>query len=86
MTSEVTRILPGLTWWWQGDLAGYIDFTNAEAVTWWTERLEKLRYIIETFPFQSSMPSELKYLTHSVITEMSLQLNLSFNADIDGYC
>jgi hypothetical protein len=27
--------LPGLVWWWQGVLAGYIDFTNPSAVDWW---------------------------------------------------
>ena len=27
--------LPGLVWWWQGVLAGYIDFTNPTAVEWW---------------------------------------------------
>ena len=27
--------LPGNTYWWQGVMAGYIDFTNPEAVDWW---------------------------------------------------
>ena len=27
--------LPGNTYWWQGAMAGYIDFTNPEAVEWW---------------------------------------------------
>ena len=33
--------LPGLTWWWQGVLASYVDFTNPEAVEWWSHRLEQ---------------------------------------------
>ncbi|MCL4140058.1 UNVERIFIED_CONTAM: hypothetical protein GTU68_009452 [Idotea baltica] len=31
-----------LTSWWQGDAAGYIDFTNNFALTWWSLRLENL--------------------------------------------
>jgi alpha-glucosidase (family GH31 glycosyl hydrolase) len=31
--------LPGLVWWWQGELAGYIDFTNPQAVHWWRVNL-----------------------------------------------
>ena len=27
--------LPGNTYWWQGVMAGYIDFTNPAAVDWW---------------------------------------------------
>jgi len=30
--------IPGLTYWWQGRKAGYIDFTNREAAIWWTVR------------------------------------------------
>ena len=30
--------LPGLVWWWQGVLAGYIDFSNPAAVDWWRVR------------------------------------------------
>ena len=33
--------LPGLTWWWQGVIASYVDFTNSEAVEWWSQRLEQ---------------------------------------------
>ena len=35
--------LPGLTKWWQGNLAGYYDYTRSEAATWWTNRVLKLR-------------------------------------------
>ena len=35
--------LPGLTWWWQGFAAGYVDFTNPEAVEWWSSRLAAIR-------------------------------------------
>ena len=35
--------LPGLTWWWQGFAAGYLDFTNPEATAWWSNRLEQIR-------------------------------------------
>ena len=35
--------LPGLVWWWQGVLAGYIDFTNPEAVNWWRVKLNFLK-------------------------------------------
>lgn len=40
---EGLAYLPGLMWWWQGFTAGYIDFTNPEAVDWWRSRLETLR-------------------------------------------
>lgn len=30
--------LPGLTYWWQSDLASYVDFTRQSAVDWWTVR------------------------------------------------
>ena len=33
--------LPGLTTWWQGVIACYIDFTNLNAVEWWSQRLEQ---------------------------------------------
>ena len=34
--------LPGMVFWWQGDIASAIDFTNAAATEWWTGRLQKL--------------------------------------------
>ena len=35
--------LPGMTWWWAGPWAGYFDFTNSEAATWWSSRLQLLK-------------------------------------------
>ncbi|KAF2354194.1 Glycoside hydrolase family 31 [Trinorchestia longiramus] len=32
-----------LTSWWQGNSAGIIDFTNTEAVDWWTARLRNIQ-------------------------------------------
>eukprot|EP00094_Tigriopus_californicus_P007111 TCALIF_06846-PA protein Name:"Similar to Kiaa1161 Uncharacterized family 31 glucosidase KIAA1161 (Mus musculus)" AED:0.06 eAED:0.06 QI:229/0.25/0.2/1/0.5/0.4/5/0/668 len=58
-TRPVLNHLPGLTYWWQGDLAGYVDFTNPTAVTWWgvstNARLEKLKTEvgIDSFKFDA---------------------------------
>ena len=32
----------GLTYWWQGSRAGYVDFTNEDAVDWWTVSKSKI--------------------------------------------
>lgn len=34
-TNQAGDPLPGMVYWWQSDLAGYVDFTNDEAVQWW---------------------------------------------------
>ena len=31
--------VPGLTYWWQGKAASYVDFTNPKAVEWWAVSL-----------------------------------------------
>ena len=31
-----------MVFWWQGDIASAIDFTDAAATEWWTGRLQKL--------------------------------------------
>ncbi len=33
--NDAAQNLPGLTPWWQGDMASYIDFTSSGAVDWW---------------------------------------------------
>ena len=47
-------ILPGLTLWWRG-VASTIDFTNSNAVDWWTKHLVDLRenYNISSFKFDA---------------------------------
>ena len=44
-----------LTSWWQGKSSGLVDFTNPDAVTWWTGRLEQLRATvgIDSFKFDA---------------------------------
>ena len=37
-SKQIVGHLPGLMWWWQGNLASYVDFTNSRAVTWWRVR------------------------------------------------
>lgn len=75
-TPQLFGHVPGLTYWWQGPLAGYLDFTNPEAVQWWTERLEQLRYKygIESFKFDAGesnwMPSSF-LLNETVGSSMS---------------
>ncbi|CAG7734444.1 unnamed protein product [Allacma fusca] len=32
-----------ITWWWEGQNSGLIDFTNPEAVNWYRARLQKLQ-------------------------------------------
>ena len=32
-----------MTWWWAGQWAGYVDFTNPWAAAWWRDRLMALR-------------------------------------------
>lgn len=51
----VLNHMPGLTYWWQGDLSGYVDFTNPAAVEWWSARLEKLQTEvgIDSFKFDA---------------------------------
>lgn len=35
--------LPALTSWWQGNLAGYFDFTRPRSADWWSQRILKLK-------------------------------------------
>ncbi|XP_063842492.1 myogenesis-regulating glycosidase-like [Scylla paramamosain] len=44
-----------LTHWWDGRKAGLLDFTNTEAVAWWTQRLHDLKYQtgIDSFKFDA---------------------------------
>ena len=35
--------IPALTSWWQGEVAGYYDFTRQSAADWWTNRVLKIR-------------------------------------------
>ena len=66
--------LPGLTWWWQGVLASYVDFTNAEAVQWWSQRLERLRvdYGIDSFKFDAG---ESNWLPSSIVLNEEIEQN-----------
>ena len=66
--------LPGLTWWWQGVLASYVDFTNAEAVQWWSQRLERLRidYGIDSFKFDAG---ESNWLPSSIVLNEEIDQN-----------
>lgn len=62
--------------WWNGE-ASAIDFTNPEAVAWWTERLEKLRTDsgIDSFKFDAGESSFLPQVP--VLTgDISVQPNL----------
>jgi len=45
----------GLTGWWAGNLAGIIDVTNPQAVSWWHSRLDKLKneHGIDSFKFDA---------------------------------
>ena len=58
--------LPGMTWWWAGRWAGYLDFTNAEAAQWWTDRLQLLRAEVglDSFKFDAG---EAKWLPSSYV-------------------
>ncbi|KAJ4441065.1 hypothetical protein ANN_10915 [Periplaneta americana] len=51
MTPDMKRTL---TMWWDG-LGGVLNFTNADAVTWWTGRLKNLsmRYGIDAFKYDA---------------------------------
>jgi len=46
---------PTINRWWQSETAGIIDTNNARAVTWWRERLDRLRtnYGIDSFKFDA---------------------------------
>ena len=58
-------MLLGVTLWWQGFSAGYVDFTIEKAVEWWTDRLDRLRADtgIDSFKFDAGestwLPSSL---------------------------
>lgn len=41
--------------WWNSDQAGLLDFTNAEAAVWWTQRLVDLQQQtgIDSFKFDA---------------------------------
>ena len=54
-----------LSRWWQGVLASYVDFTNPEAVSWWSQRLENLRSLgIDSFKFDAG---ESNWLPSSIL-------------------
>lgn len=50
-----------LTHWWNGDKAGIIDFTSAEAAAWWGKRLLDLQQEtgIDSFKFDAGESSWL---------------------------
>ena len=58
-----------MVYWWQGDLAGYVDFTNEAATDWWKQRLETLRAEtgIDSFKFDAGEANWLpsSYVLHS---------------------
>jgi alpha-glucosidase len=58
--------LPGMTWWWAGRWAGYVDFTNTEAAEWWRDRLLLLRDEVglDSFKFDAG---EAKWLPSSYV-------------------
>jgi alpha-glucosidase (family GH31 glycosyl hydrolase) len=63
----------GMASWWQGSNAGLIDFTNDEAVEWWSSRLERLRavYGIDSFKFDGGDMSGLPY-SHQLAGDVNL--------------
>ena len=42
LNTQAGEHLPGMLFWWQGDIASGIDFTDAAATDWWTGRLQNL--------------------------------------------
>ena len=55
-----------MTWWWAGQWAGYVDFTNPRAAAWWRDRLMALRQStgLDSFKFDAG---EAKWLPSSYV-------------------
>ncbi|XP_046557782.1 myogenesis-regulating glycosidase-like [Haliotis rubra] len=52
---DVSGTRPALTTWWNGPMAGHIDFSNPGAVKWYLDELNALKtnYGIDTFKFDA---------------------------------
>ena len=68
---------PGITSWWQGSNAGVLDYTNPDAVTWWSSRLQLLRteFGIDAFKFDAGESNLLPY-SMKLNGDQNLQPNL----------
>ncbi|XP_071109181.1 myogenesis-regulating glycosidase-like [Haliotis cracherodii] len=55
MIPDISGTRPALTTWWNGKMAGHIDFSNPGAVQWYLDELNalKTKYGIDTFKFDA---------------------------------